>query len=302
MRLVRYLRKNKDNFDIIHYLFTPTKLNSFLIKTFAKNKTKTIQTVATLREDLYSNDDLKKILFADSIITYSDYSKNKLERLGISNIRRIYPGIDVELFSPAPKNPELMKKFGFEKDDFVINFAGEYTRLGAIDDVIDSFIKISEKIPSAKLSLAVRIKNKKDAEKKQEIIEKLKEAGVLKKAAFQDDGSYRMQDIFNLCDVSIFPVRDMKGKFDVPLAVIEAMACGKPVIISGLPILQEFANGQNSVKIEAGDMENIFRAVFDVKANPEHYALTGKNARKFVEDNFDIKKVAEKYLEVYENL
>ena len=315
IKLFRFLRKNRNNFDIIHYLFTPTKQNSFFIKNFAKPKRgKSIQTIATLREDLYSDDDLKKILFADSIITYSDYSKNKLKSLGLKNalpgselssttrVEAIYPGIDLDLYSPVSKDPELMKKFGFTPDDFVINFAGEYTRLGAIDGVIDSFLEISEKIPNAKLSLAVRIKNEKDAEKKREVIEKLKEAGVFEKVAFQDDGSYQMQDVFNLCDVSIFPVQNMKGKFDVPLSVIEAMACEKPVIISDLPIFQEFANEQNSVKIEAGNMEKLFQAVLDVKENPERYAEIGKNSRKFVEENFDIKKVAEKYQKIYGEL
>ncbi len=305
LRLIKHLRKMKNDFDIIHYLFTPTKQNSFLIKKFTLTKNrrvKTIQTIATLREDLFSDSDLKSMLFAGLIITYSDYSKNKLEKLGFSNIRRIYPGIDLKLFSPKSKDLELMKKFNFSSDDFVINFTGEYTRLGAIDDVIDSFVNVSSKIPNAKLSLAVRIKNDKDAKKKKEVIEKLKKNNLIEKVAFQDDGSYEMQDIYNLCDLSIFPVRDMKGKFDVPLAVIEAMACEKPVIISDLPILEEFANDQNSVTIEAGNKEKLAEKILDVFQNRQKYVEIGKNARRFVEENFDIKKVAEKYQEVYESL
>ncbi|MFH0969217.1 MAG: glycosyltransferase family 4 protein [Patescibacteria group bacterium] len=302
IQLFKFLRKNRNNFDIFHYIFTPTKQNSFLIKNFVKSKARTIQTVATLREDLYSDEDLKKILFADLIITYSDYSKNKLEKLGFKNARRIYPGIDTGLFFPASKKPQLLEKFGFSPYDFILNFAGEYTRLGAIDDVIDSFIEASKKIPNAKLSLVVRIKNKKDAQKKKEVIETLKKNNILGKVAFHDDGSYQMQDIFNLCDVSIFPVRNMKGKFDVPLAVVEAMACGKPVIISDIPILQEFANRQNSVRIEAGNIKQLSGKLADTYGNKEKYIEIGRNARKFVEENFDIKKVAEKYQEIYRNL
>ena len=50
----------------------------------------------------------------------------------------------------------------------------------------------------------------------------------------------------------------MHGKFDVPLVVIEAMASEKPIIISDLPIFNEFANEQNSVKIESGNMDQFF--------------------------------------------
>jgi glycosyltransferase involved in cell wall biosynthesis len=303
IKLFKFLRKNRETFDIVHYLFTPTKLNSFLIKNISgKTLGKTIQTIATLREDLYSEEDIKKIIFADMVITYSDYSKNKLESLGFKNTQRIYPGIDTDLFSPAPKNPELMKKFGFGPNDFVINFTGEYTRLGAIDDVLNSFIEIAKKIPGAKLSLAVRIKNAEDAQKKREAIEKLKSANVFEKVAFQDDGSYVMQDIFNLCDVSLFPVRNMKGKFDVPLAIVEAMACEKPVIISDIPILSEFSSSNNSVIIEAGNVKQLSEKILDVYENKDRYVEIGKNARKYAVENFDIKKVAEKYREVYGNL
>lgn len=303
LRLIKHLRKMKNDFDIMHYLFTPTKQNSFLIRNLVKSsRVKTIQTIATLREDLYSEKDLEDILFADLIVTYSKYAQNKLSDLGFENVKQIYPGIDIELFSTAPKNPELMKKFGFNENDFIINFTGEYTRLGAIDDVVTSFIAVSKKIPTAKLSLAVRVKNERDAKKKKEVMEILKKNNVLDKVAFQDDGSYQMQDVFNLCDISLFPVRNMNGKFDVPLAVVEAMACQKLVIISAIPILREFANSQNSVTIEAGNTKQLVQAIEDLYLDKSKRQLIGENARKFAEDNFDIKKIGEKYKEIYENL
>ncbi len=195
-----------------------------------------------------------------------------------------------------------MKKFGISESDFVINFTGEYSRLGAIDDVIGSFIEISKKIPSARLSLAVRIKNEKDAQKKMEVVEKLKLNDVFEKVSFQDDGSYEMQDIFNLCDISIFPVRNMNGKFDVPLAVVEAMACKKPVIISDLPILKEFANEKNSVRIEAGNKEKLSEKILDIYQNKQSYVEIGENARRYVQENFEIKNTSLKYQKIYEGL
>jgi glycosyltransferase involved in cell wall biosynthesis len=94
----------------------------------------------------------------------------------------------------------------------------------------------------------------------------------------------------------------MKGKFDMPLAVIEAMACEKPVIISDIPILREFSSSDNSVIIEAGNVKQLFEKILDVFQNKQKYVEIGKNARKFAVENFDIKKVAEKYREIYQNL
>ncbi|HOW60229.1 MAG TPA: glycosyltransferase family 4 protein [Candidatus Moranbacteria bacterium] len=305
IRLLFGLKFLKSKFDILHFLFTPTRLNSFLIKKIlgcGNKKFRTIQTIATLREDLYSDEEIKKMIFGNLIITYSDYAKNKLASLGFKNIERIYPGIDLDLYRKKEKNPEHMKKYGLSDLDFIINFTGEYSRLGAIDDVALSFIEISKLIPNSKLSLAVRIKNCEDIEKKKWVIEIFKRNNLLDRVIFHDDGTYEMSDIYNLCDISIFPVQDMKGKFDVPLAVIEAMACEKPVIISNIPILEEFAKEGNSVKIEKGNLSELKLKILDLYDHREKCYQIGKNARQYVEENFDIKKIAQQYKNIYNKL
>lgn len=295
--------KNRSNFDIVHYFFTPTKLNTFFIRNFLRSrKTRSIQTIATLREDMFSDEEIKELMIADLIITYSDYSRNRLESLGFKNVRRIYPGIDLENYKKREDAGELRKKFGFSSDDFIINFAGEYTRLGAMDDVVETFIRVSKKIPAAKLSMAVRVKNDKDAKKKTEVIEKLRRNNVLEKVIFHDDGKYNMADIFNLCDMSLFPVQNMFGKFDVPLAAVEPMACEKPVIVSDIPILKEFARPENSVTIERGNVQQLTDAILELHNNPEKREILGKAGRKFCEENFDIKKVSTLYGQVYKEL
>ena len=295
-------------FDAVHYFFTPTKLNSFLIKYFLQSKkTKSIQTVATLREDLYSNEEIKKIMFGDLIVTYSNYAAQKLNSFGFQNVKRVYPGIDLDKYQFREKNSELLKKCGLTDQDFIINFTGEYTRLGAMDLIIDSFIEIIKKIPTAKLSLAVRVKNEKDAKKKKAVKEKLKKYQLLEKVSFHDehaidDGNFNMADFYNLCDVSLFPVANMHGKFDIPLVVVEAMACEKPVVLSNLPILAELGNEQNAVIIESGSVTSLTSTVLDLYNHPEKRERLGRAARKFVAERFDIQKVAAVYEEIYKTL
>ncbi len=302
LRSIYFQFTSRKKFDINHYFFTPTKLNSFLIKNFLKPfKGKTIQTVAALREDLWSDDDIKKIMFADIVITYSDYAKNKLQSLGFNNVKRIYPGIDLQKFQPQMKNLEVMSNFKINQSDFVIAYPGEYTRLDATDDIVEMLPELFKKIPNAKFMFACRIKNNRDAEKKDEIVKKLNEQNVSDRVIFTDTFS-EMPKLYNVADLIIFPVRNMKGKFDVPLAVIEAMACAKPVIISNLPILQEFANKDNSVIIPASDNSKLLEGITVLAGDSVRCENIGLNARKYVEENFDITKVAEKYKELYLNL
>ena len=91
-----------------------------------------------------------------------------------------------------------------------------------------------------KFLFACRIKNDADAKKKELVKRKLKEAGALNSVRFSDTFS-DMPKLYNLADIITFPVSNMAGKFDVPLVIIEAYACGKPVILSDLPAFKEFS-------------------------------------------------------------
>ncbi len=299
LRSLFFQWKARGKFDVNHYFFTPTKLNTFLIKNFLKiKKTKSIQTVATLREDLWSDEDLKKLLFAEKIITYSDYSKNKLEKLGFSGVERIYPGIDLEIYQKRPKDSKLLSQLGIGADDFVITYPGEYTRLGATDLIVEAFQGLEQKIKNAKLILACRVKNEKDQKKKEEIAKKIKAWKISDRVIFLDTFS-EMSKIYNLSELVIFPVSNMRGKFDVPLVIPEAQASRKPVIVSDLPILKEFANPTNSVIIKKDNPKELEQAIFDLYEHPEKRESIGQAGRIFAENNFDIKKVAQEYEKIY---
>ena len=131
---------------------------------------------------------------------------------------------------------------------------------------------------------------------------RFKEAGCLEKISFLDDGEYKMPDVYNLCDVSIFPVRDMKGKFDIPLAVIEAMACGKPVIASNIERLKYFLNDSNSVLIDPGNREGLKEKILELYNDPEWRAELGNAGKEYIIQNFDIIKVVKEYQKTYKNL
>ncbi len=304
IRSLLFQIKNRKNFDVIHYMFTPTKLNSFVIKNFIKNKkVKTIQTVATLREDLYSDEELKKLMFGDVIVTYSKYAKQKLESFGLKNVRQIYPGFNLNKFKPEEKDVELMKKWNLKPEDTIVSFPGEFVRLGATDFVIDTFLELwkDKKNHNIKYLCACRIKNEKDAEKKKEVIEKLKKAGHLDKVAFSDTFG-DVNKLYNLADIILFPVNNMRGKFDVPLAMIEPYACKKPVIASDLPILQEFSNDEINVITPRNIKEALKNNILDLVNDKDKRKRLSKNAFDFAHKTFDIENIAQQYEDIYEEL
>jgi glycosyltransferase involved in cell wall biosynthesis len=296
--LSAYLFSQSYKYDIVHYLFTPTAFNSALITNFTYRRPKSIQTIATLREDLYGPEDWKKMLFADRIITYSHYSKAKLETAGFTGVECIYPGIDLELYSPKSKDADALKHFNLTEADFVVTYPGEYVRLGATDMLVEMLTKFLKKDSAIKFIFGNRVKNEADQKKKDEVVAKLTQAGIVDQVRFTDTWK-EMPKLYNLSDVIVFPVGNMRGKFDIPLAIIEPYACEKPVILSDLEIFQEFSKPDFSVTIPRNDSDALWQAIEDLRANEDKRKTLGKNARAFTKQFFDLKETARKYETLY---
>jgi len=305
LSLFSYLRTARNTFDITHYLFTPTKQNTNLIKWFAKPQGKTLQTIATLREDLYSAQELRSLLFADHLVVYTALTKQKLERLGFHTVPRIYPGIDLDRYQPKEKDEAVMKTYRLTSEDFFVIYPGEYTRLGASDMILKAFVQYFTEHPDSnmKFLFACRVKNEADRAKREAMRTAVRQAGLEKKILFQENSATTdMAALYNTANVVIFPVENLKGKFDVPLIIIEAYACGKPVILSDLPQFSEFANNDICVTIPKDSGEKLIESLAYLKQNNEEMVCLGENARRFVKDHFDLKNTAKQYEEIYTTL
>jgi glycosyltransferase involved in cell wall biosynthesis len=306
IRLILYLLFGKKSSQVIHFLFTPRPLTSFVIRLrLAFSSLKTIQTIATISEkNLQNKNKLKKILFADKIVAQSNYTLRKIKEKKFKNVELIYPGINMKKFFPKNKPKKILEEMKLNQNNFVVLFAGEYTRLKAIDDIIKAaeIIFKNNQNNDIKFVLACRIKSTQDRTKKEGIIQQIKQRGFSKQIIFKETVE-NMADLYNLSDVNIFPVREMAGKFDIPLALIEAMACKKPVIVSDIPVLQEFIknkeNGLVTPKAKPGNLaENILKLKRENKLR-EKISQSGFN---FVKENFDIERNIKKYNKLYQEM
>lgn len=304
-RLPLYLFAQSFKYDIVHYLFTPTLFNAFVIKYFTPFRPKSIQTVATLREDRYPRNLLKHLFFADQLATYTDATKQKLEDLGLTNVTRIYPGIDLGHYQPRPKSQAVLDQYRLSADDFLVVYPGEYTRLGATDWLVETLIRhFTGAVAEPFVFLfACRIKNEADRIKREEVRERFREAGCLDRVRFDEgDATADMAAVYNTADIVAFPVGDLNGKFDVPLIIIEAYASGKPVILSDLEAFREFSNDRISATIPRLDSQALIDKILYLKHNPDQGREIGRAARTYAETHFDLRETAKHYAELYGSL
>ncbi len=176
-------------------------------------------------------------------------------------------------------------------------------RLGATDLIVDAFARIWQGGANAHIVYlcACRIKNAADAAKKRDVVARLMQLGIADRVRFTDTYS-NMNAVYNLSDIIIFPVADMRGKFDVPLAMVEPYLCEKPVIASHLPRLAEFSNPAINVILPTLDSDTLADAIVRLAQDPAARTRLSKNAAAFAHDTFSISLIAHTYEDLYNNL
>jgi len=103
-----------------------------------------------------------------------------------------------------------------------------------------------------------------------------------------------MPAFYNLLDLYVHPAVD---EF-FGIAIIEAMACGVPVVVSDTPVLKWIAGngGWSTCMGENGFLKKLFP---EIKAKLEE---TGKKARKRVEESFSWETVYPQFIQMYEKI
>lgn len=88
-----------------------------------------------------------------------------------------------------------------------------------------------------------------------------------------------------------------------PYVILEAMACGKPVIASevgGIPELIQ--NRVNGILVPAGSVSSLAGSIIEVLNDRKLQERLGINARKYIEDQYAPDGVLQKTLDVYKGL
>jgi glycosyltransferase involved in cell wall biosynthesis len=211
-----------------------------------------------------------------------------------SKIRLVHGGIDTERFSPF-NAPAQRKAWGLTLNDFAFAMIGGYDlpRGKGQREFLAAASKVSEKIPHARFLIVGR-GNMKDI--LQADIEKLQ----LKGRAWLTEYCRDMPVAMNAMDCLVHPQIATEA---FPGVVLEAFACGKPVIASALDGIPEaFAAGNVGQLVKPEAIDELGAALVDWARRPaltsqERSALHGKIAEGY-SLMAPVRKVADLYREL----
>ncbi|MBL4747424.1 MAG: glycosyltransferase family 4 protein [Magnetovibrio sp.] len=102
-----------------------------------------------------------------------------------------------------------------------------------------------------------------------------------------------LRELYQNAEIVVVPLKDVWQPTGCSVT-LQAMACGKPVIISqikGLWDTDVLKSGENCILVPPGDSHALSEAIRQLKNNPEIRQRLGKEARKTVEQHFTISRM-----------
>lgn len=283
----------KENFDIMHtHLPTPWSADWSAITSRIKSR----PLVLTYHNDitgfgtmdyiakLYNTTMLQFVLSkADAIITSTNRQlKSPLLRNYSKKIKVIPPGVDTDKFKPA-----RVEKI--ENSIFFLSILDNYHKYKGLEYLIKALRLVREEIKDVKLTVGGdgNLLNY-----YKEMVVSLGLGGSVEFTGYIPEERileyYNKHELFVLPSIS--PIQEGFG-----IVLLEAMACGIPVVTTNVVGLSEDIEHENAgVVVEPRDVKSLAEAIIKILKNKKN----GRNARKLSE-RYEWSKTAKKILGVY---
>jgi len=184
----------------------------------------------------------------------------------------------------------------------VLLYAGDYEFSAGGRIALDMIRRVREKVPEAMLVYAVRRKTPASGPVEARIKSDAALWGLGRDVRFLNEVD-DMAGLLNLADLSVMPVERLYAKMDVPLVLLEHMALGRPVVVSdSQPLVETIQGGRGGVAVRHGDVARLSEAVVDLLRDDRARSELGQSARRLVEEMFDVRRSAEAYADLYDEL
>jgi glycosyltransferase involved in cell wall biosynthesis len=202
-----------------------------------------------------------------------------------------YP-LDLSLFSPAPKAVSLPPKR--------ILFLGRLEQRKGIETMAAAFPEIYSQYPDVSLTLVGNdTPNIFGFSSGREYLQNIfRSARCLDAVSFLD--SVPLSELPSLIhSYDIIWIPSLYDNF--PLTCLEAMACGKPVVVSNAGGLPEMVkHGETGLVFRTGDAADLAQKTKILLSSPELVLTLGHNARLYCEKNYTDEVIYKKNMQLYQ--
>jgi glycosyltransferase involved in cell wall biosynthesis len=293
LRYVKALKKAIDDFqpDVLHAHYATSYgligalsgFHPFVISSWGTDVMKFPQKNIVNKRLLKYN--LKK---ADKLCATSHTIKSFINQIIKKPVEVIPFGVDLSVFKPK----DVASPFG--KSDFVVGCVKNLEKIYNVDVLIKSFALLCSKYDNLRLLLVGEGDEREHLERLCDQLEIRQKVLFTGRINFSEVSNY-----FNMIDVLV----NISDYESFGVSVIEAMACGKPVIVTDVGGLREVVNSESvGIRVPVKDINGTAESIEKFYKNPELKKTVGLNGRKRVEELFNWENNVETMISNYRDL
>ncbi|WP_338789100.1 glycosyltransferase family 4 protein [Metabacillus sp. FJAT-53654] len=294
---------NENDYKIIH-CHTPMGgvLTRLAAKQSRKNGTKVLYTAhgfhfckgaPIMNWLLYYS--IEKVLarYTDCLITINeeDYNLATSHRFMAREIEHVHGvGVDTERFKPIDEEfkRERREILGYKDDDFLLFYAAEFNQNKNQQFLIKAIALIKDRVPNAKLLLAGEGILLEECKK---LASELDIESMIDFLGYRND----IKTILPICDVAVAS----SLREGLPVNIMEAMACGLPVVATENRGHSELVKSQeNGFIVDTANIELFSNRIVDLGTSNELCETLGNSSLRMVKQ-FDLISVSKELHSIY---
>lgn len=225
--------------------------------------------------------------------------------LPADRIREVPNGVDATRFAPASTDEQttLRQKLNLQLDRKVVLFVGVISPDKQPHVLLDAWFQTQQDPALASTLVFVGATDPSLFELGGRLIDQLRAtaqaSGFADRVVFAPPTN-QIQDYFRAADMYVMPsVRE-----GMPIALLEAMACGLACVASRLPGATDMMveDGVSGRLVAPGDIDAFAAAIGSLLADPAAASRMGAAARQIVEDRYTMERVADMWLDAYHHV
>lgn len=236
-----------------------------------------------------------KILIAsEDYIENSDIAEYYFQNMG--KFKELPFGADKQFF-PQAKDQEMLRSLGFSPEDKIVLFVGGLDKqhfFKGVNFLIKAFAHIPDPHVKGLIVGEGNLRKQYEAQTKaMKLEDRIKFSGFADKKL--------LPKLYNLCDIFILPSINKAEAFGIVL--VEAMACGKPLIASNLKgVRSVVVPGVNGFLIEPMNSFDIAQKINFLANDPGLSKQFSEQGLKLVAEKYRWKKIMDELDDLYHEL
>ncbi|RKL67562.1 N-acetyl-alpha-D-glucosaminyl L-malate synthase BshA [Salipaludibacillus neizhouensis] len=286
----------REGLDILHVHYAiPHAISAYLAKEMVNGDVKVVTTlhgtdITVLGHDPSLSDMIRFGIEKSDVVTAvsNDLAEQTATLLNIGKkIETIYNFIDNRTYYPHDTT-NIKKQLGINESTKVVAHVSNFRKVKRTPDVVTAFAKIQQEIDAVMLFIG-------EGPELTIVRQEVERQGLQDRVHFLGNQK-RVAELLSISDVKLL----LSEKESFGLVILEAMACGVPVIgtnIGGIPEVIE--HGKSGFICNLGDLEAVSRYAIDILQNNTLQEEMSRAAIERATKTFHQELIVSQYEEIY---